>query len=134
MNNKKGFTLVEVAIVIAIIGLLAIAVLPRISDVFGDSVNKTMKIQENEVKDAATIYLEDYCRNPFGSRRCTLTRNSDLTYSGTINLSSLISDEYIDDISLQGVNCTGSVSVDHDDMSVCLRCGDAYTSSSCGGV
>ncbi len=135
MNNKKGFTLVEIAIVIAIIGLLTLAVLPRIADIFGSSVNRRMKIQENEVKDAALIYLDDHCRNPYGNKRCTLTRNSDYTYTGRVLVSDIIEDELIDEISIQGATCSGYVDFVNDEASsVCLRCDDAYESDSCEDV
>ena len=129
MNNKKGFTLVEIAIVVAVIGLLSIAIVPKIADIFGDSITKTMKVQENNVRDAAVMYLEDHCANPISGFRCTLTRNSDNTYSGTIDLATLISEEYIDDVSIQGINCLGEIRLDHGEATVCLECEDVYTTS-----
>ena len=129
MNNKKGFTLVEIAIVVAVIGLLSIAIVPKIADIFGDSITKTMKVQENNVRDAAKMYIEDHCANPISGFRCTLTRNSDNTFSGTISLTVLTEEEYIDDISIQGTSCTGEIHIDHGEAEVCLECGETYTSS-----
>ena len=62
--NKKGFTLVELIAVIAIIGILAILVLPDIVEYFNETSDDTMKIQENQVLDAANLMIEDYCIHP----------------------------------------------------------------------
>ena len=79
--NKKGFTLVEILVVIVIIGGIAMLIVPRISDVFGKSTTKAMKVQENEINASALIYLEDFCKNPIGSNTCpgTISRNTNKT-------------------------------------------------------
>ena len=127
MKNKNGFTLVEVAVVVAIIGLMAVVVIPRITDIFGDSVAKRMKIQENNVNEAALLYLEDFCNNPIGNNRCTLTRNANLKYSGQINLNTLIANDYIDLVELQGTECTGCTIITDNKPVTYLTCGEGYT-------
>ena len=66
--NKKGFTLVELIAVIAIIGILAILVLPDIVEYFNETSDDAMKIQENQVLDAANLYIEDACIHPINDR------------------------------------------------------------------
>ena len=122
--NKKGFTLVEVIIVVVIIGLLGVLVMPKISEIFGNSINKTMRIQENEVRDASILYLEDYCKNPIGTNKCRLSKNSDLTYSGELSLDILVSSEYIDPVSLQGALCTGCINFNRNEPTVYISCGE----------
>lgn len=65
--NKKGFTLVEIIAIVAILAILVIIAAPNVMKLFREGREKTMTIQENEVLDAAKLYLEDYCRNPISS-------------------------------------------------------------------
>lgn len=65
--NKKGFTLVEIIAIVAILAILVIIAAPNVMKLFREGKEKTIVIQENEVLDAAKLYLEDYCRNPISS-------------------------------------------------------------------
>ena len=47
LNNKKGFTIVELVIVIAVIGILAAVLIPTFSGVI-DSANKSSRVQQTE--------------------------------------------------------------------------------------
>lgn len=47
MKNKKGFTIVELVIVIAVIGILAAVLIPTFSGVI-DSANKSSRVQQTE--------------------------------------------------------------------------------------
>lgn len=58
--NKKGITLVELIAVLAIIGLLAIIVVPGITKNIIDSKNKANKVQDSNIKEAAQSYLADH--------------------------------------------------------------------------
>lgn len=127
--NKKGFTLVEVLAVIVLIGALMLIVVPNITGIFQGSIQKTMEIQENEVADAALAYLEDFCKNPIGNNRCSLTRNADYTYSGNLSLSTLITNEYIEIVKAQDAVCTGYVTITNNKAKAYLSCGDVYTTS-----
>lgn len=127
--NKNGFTLVEVLAVIVLIGALMLIVVPNVTSIFEGSVNKAMQVQENEIEDAALAYLEDYCKNPIGRNRCTLTRNTDYTYSGSINLSTLISNEYIDTVKARDALCIGYVTITNNKARAYITCGDVYTTT-----
>ena len=52
-NNRKGFTIVELVIVIAVIAILATALVPTFGNVIGNA-NKAALLQE--VKNAYTAY------------------------------------------------------------------------------
>ncbi len=132
VNRKNGFTLVEVLAVIALIGVLMVLIMPRLSDLFLGSVDRTMKVQENEIKDAGLMYLEDYCKNRIGNNVCsgTITRNNETNkYSGYVSLETL-ENGYIDDVSLQGVDCTGCVIYEENKASAYLMCGSKYETKS----
>jgi len=64
---KKGFTLIELLAVVAIIGMLSIMIIPGVIKLFNGAVGDSMTVTENEVLDAANLYLEDYCRNPISN-------------------------------------------------------------------
>ena len=101
--NKKGFTLVELLIVIALISVLLIIAMPNLIGIFSNSVKSTMKIQEQEIKDSSLLYLEDFCKNKLSGKTCpnSINRNDDNTYSGQISLQTLIDEEYIEEIEIQ---------------------------------
>ncbi len=135
--NKKGFTLVEILVVIVIIGAVAMLIVPRLSDVFGKSTTKAMKVQENEITASALIYLEDFCKNPLGSNICpgTISRNENNTYDGYIYLSTLVNNDYIDKVTYQGQECNACIKFTNNEAKTYLSCPEVYTTdgySSCG--
>ena len=56
---KKGFTLIELLAVIALIGILVTLAVPNLVDYLNNASDAGMKNQENNMKDAAKIYIED---------------------------------------------------------------------------
>ena len=66
---KKGFTLVELLAAIAILAILTIVVVPNIMKLFTKSTTDSMRIQENNVADAANLFVNDYCTHPIGNKR-----------------------------------------------------------------
>ena len=56
-NNKKGFTIVELVIVIAVIGILAAVLIPTFSDII-TKANASKDMQE--ARNAYTQYLIDH--------------------------------------------------------------------------
>lgn len=129
--NNKGFTLVEIIAVIALIGIVSIIIIPNVVDTLNDSTNKTMKVQEKELSEAGLLYLEDFCKNPINNNVCpnSISRNSDYTYSGKINLNTLVSYKYIDDITLNEKSCNGCVIITNNEAVGYLSCGEDYKSS-----
>ncbi len=90
--NKKGFTLVEVIAVVAILALLAVIAVPNVVKLFNSGKKDTMTIQENQVLDAAKLYIEDYCRNPIDKSKlsyCNENKHS-LFLFGDVNDDSLV--------------------------------------------
>ncbi|MBN2068288.1 MAG: prepilin-type N-terminal cleavage/methylation domain-containing protein [Opitutales bacterium] len=59
MNNKKGFTLVEIMIVVVIIGLLAAMAIPAFQRVRVRSIRSTMENDARQLSSAANQYFMD---------------------------------------------------------------------------
>lgn len=59
MKNKKGFTLVELLVVITLVGVLGLITVPIINDVIKDSRKKAFKETVIAVVEAAKIYNAD---------------------------------------------------------------------------
>jgi len=58
-NNKKGFTLIELMIVVAIIGILAAIAIPKFADLINKSKEGATKGALSSVRGALQIYYGD---------------------------------------------------------------------------
>ena len=76
-NNKKGFTLIELMIVVAIIGILAAIAIPKFADLISKAKEGSTKGALSSVRSAIQVYYGD---NegwfPAGSDLATLTTNA----------------------------------------------------------
>lgn len=132
MQDKKGFTFIEILVGIALIGLVTIMLVPGIVDSFSSSKRNIMKIQEKQISDAAKIYLEDFCVNPINNNvSCPLNYDTDSKgfklYNDTFDVSTIIGLGYIGDIKLNKSDCEGYIVVeDTTKVKTYLYCGDEY--------
>lgn len=95
--NKKGFTLVELLAVIAVLGIVMGIVLITTSSGFGDAKEKTEQAFIETIKDAADIYLDssDAREKNFSSLGCTITKTHGNVkiYKANITLNDIINSE-----------------------------------------
>lgn len=127
--KKNGFTLTEILVVLALIGLLLVIVVPRISNSLNKGTDKAMKVQERELEDAGLMFLEDMCKNPIDKGKCPITikyNNTTNTYSGYVLLNTLVSEKYIDKIKLDKQACNGCVRYTDNEVKAYIKCGSTY--------
>jgi type IV pilus assembly protein PilA len=99
MKNKKGFTLVEIMIVVVIVGLLAAMAIPAFQKVRTNSIAKTVVNDGRQIGSAAQQYFMDkgvsqvaFSVDGNGLITSPLTEylgsiSGKLTYAGTLNTS-----------------------------------------------
>ena len=120
--NKKGFTLVELLTVIAILAVIVAFAVPNVLKIFNKSVEEVMKIEEHNVVDASMLYISDNCgRNALTDEKreaCYgLIDNNTLPNNEVyFCLSTIQNDKYIDGISYRGSTpCDGLIVYKYDD-------------------
>lgn len=59
LNNRKGFTLIELIVVIAVLGILAAVALPRIGNVVGDANASANEAQLRTLNEALERYMAE---------------------------------------------------------------------------
>ncbi len=64
-NNQKGFTLVELMIVVAIIGILAAIAIPQFAAYRQKAYNSSSQSDLKNAKTALEAYYADYQHYPF---------------------------------------------------------------------
>ena len=134
MKDKKGFTLVELLAVIAIISILSLMVVPFVIKIYNKSVIKVMHVQENKVKDAANLFVEDYCEDSLDHSKDCPSSYEIANSSGEkyICLSDLQgTDSYIKKVKYKSDSCKGIITYQKDTktdlytiVNVYLYCGD----------
>lgn len=114
MKNNKGFSLVELLAVIAILSILTLIAVPNAIKIYNEAVIKEMQVQEGEVKNAANIYLTDHCLDPIPGFTCPAT----MTEDNFVCLSDLQegNDNYIGKVLYKKKNCDGVIVYNEGDV------------------
>ena len=125
MRNKRGFTLVEVLLVIVIISIITLLVMPNISDILSTGKNKKYKTIEDMVRTSLELYNIDY-KEDLWSNEYTNVETYDVEDPKTIIK------QANPDLDLDGcvinklkITRTGTDTFTYD---VCISCSDNYES------
>lgn len=96
-RNQKAFTLVELIVAIAIMGILLIIALPQVKNIQSANKEKKYKAYEKAIESAAKLYIDSYSKDEFGDNE-----------SGCITLkySQLKAKNLIKDFSSKDITCS----------------------------
>lgn len=133
---KKGFTLIELLAVIALIGILVSLVVPNLVDYLNNASDAGMKNQENNMKDAAKIYIEDHCNNPLYGYKCPKSyANPSEGQEKYVCLSDLQNDINVDE-GIQRESYIGPISFDESECDgvILFTKGESKTNSSYNNI
>ena len=89
VGNQKGFTIIELVVVIVILGILAAVAFPKFQDLSGDAQQAVVNATGAAVKSAAVILYAKNQGSKSSAATCTSTSNVDYdTAHITINAAS----------------------------------------------
>ncbi len=112
MKYRNGFTLIELLAVIAIIAVLTLIAVPAALKIYNENVIKNMHVQEGQVKDAANLFVEDYCKSTIDQTKiCPQSYSHAVNDKKTVCLQDLqnSSEKYIGKIKYKSSDCKGYV-------------------------
>ena len=110
MKNNKGFTLIEILVSVSILSILLLIAVPSTIKLYNQGIEKTMVTQENNVKAAAKVYIDDYCNNPIDSTHlCPSSYNVGKGNKKYLCLNEIQAQEYIKNIEYKKNDCKGII-------------------------
>ncbi|MBD3257720.1 prepilin-type N-terminal cleavage/methylation domain-containing protein [candidate division GN15 bacterium] len=80
-NNQKGFTLVEIVIIIVVLGILAAVAIPKYQDITGEAKEASCRAALGSLRSAITIF---YANSAVKTGTATWPSIDDLRTVGTV--------------------------------------------------
>ena len=115
--NKKGFTMVELLVTMAIMGLLIIMAFPTIRAIQSNNTNKKFEEYGKSAISAAKLYTDSYAEDMFDMRNNNQMKS--------IDFNDLVKKDLLKDINISDTTCLNGSSINiikyRDDYTYCLN-------------
>lgn len=98
-SNKKGFTLIELIVAIAILGIITMLALPSIRNIQEKNSSKKYEAYQESLVSSAKLYVDSYSEDMFGINKSGCY---DITYT------KLKEKKLVKDINVADVECDGA--------------------------
>lgn len=125
LRNQKGFTLIELVIVIVIIGILAAVAVPVYNNLFSEAETAAVEATDSSIQSALSIAIAEQDGSPTVSELTNFIRGSDVsansgTLETTVNGTTYTADTYSTN------DCSGTANSANSDT---VKCVDELTES-----
>ena len=97
-NKNRGFTLVELLVVVVILGIITLMAIPQISNLMDSNNQSKYKTYADTIETSAKLYTDAYSVDMFGN-------NTSGCYD--ISYDELSDKKLVEDININDVTCTG---------------------------